>query len=143
MPRLDEPTCRERLAAARHAYLATADGAGEPHVVPITFALVAGGDELVTAVDHKPKSTTDLRRLRNIATNPRVSVLVDRYDDDWDGLWWVRLDGTATVELSGSRREVALDALAARYPQYARRRPAGPLLRVAVVRWSGWAAAGA
>jgi PPOX class probable F420-dependent enzyme len=156
--RLDAATCRSRFAAARHAYLATADTDGAPHLVPVTFALLlsaANGptdaapadagdgappsDELVVAVDHKPKATRDLKRLRNITENPRVTFLVDRYDDDWAHLWWVRADGTATVEHEGEPRAAALDALAARYPQYREHRPDGPLIRVRVTRWSGWA----
>jgi PPOX class probable F420-dependent enzyme len=96
-------------------------------------------DEIVVAVDHKPKSTRDLKRLRNLAANPRVAFLVDRYDDDWAHLWWVRADGVATVEHEGEPRAAALEALAARYPQYRERRPDGPLIRVRVTRWSGWA----
>ncbi|WP_460889812.1 TIGR03668 family PPOX class F420-dependent oxidoreductase [Promicromonospora xylanilytica] len=159
--RLDDDTCRSRFAAARHAYLATVDADGVPHLVPVTFALVttasgsasgAADDEVVVAVDHKPKTTRDLKRLRNLADNPRVALLVDRYDDAWAHLWWVRADGVATVEHdtadvgdsagvgdTANPRAAALDALAARYPQYRERRPDGPLIRVRVARWSGWA----
>lgn len=155
--RIDVDDCRSRFAAARHACLATADAGGVPHIVPVTFALLsvtrsttegassdagAGsqtGDEIVVAVDHKPKTTRDLRRLRNLAENPRVAFLVDRYDDDWSHLWWVRADGVAAIEHEGEPRAAALDALAARYPQYRERRPEGPLIRVRVTRWSGWA----
>ncbi|MFD6447410.1 TIGR03668 family PPOX class F420-dependent oxidoreductase [Promicromonospora sp. NPDC060204] len=146
--RLDADVCRSRFAAARHAYLATADADGVPQLVPVTFALVsttegpvpaAADDEIVVAVDHKPKTTRDLKRLRNITENPHVAVLADRYDDDWAHLWWVRADGVAAVEHDGAPRETALDALAARYPQYRERRPDGPVIRVRVTRWSGWA----
>ncbi|MEV0894172.1 TIGR03668 family PPOX class F420-dependent oxidoreductase [Promicromonospora sp. NPDC050262] len=146
--RLDADACRSRFAAARHAYLATADTHGVPQLVPITFALVsaahgpaaeAPAHEIVVAVDHKPKTTRDLKRLRNITENPKVAVLADRYDDDWTHLWWVRADGEAVVEHDGEPRAAALDALAARYPQYRERRPDGPVIRVRVTRWSGWA----
>jgi PPOX class probable F420-dependent enzyme len=150
--RLDADVCRSRFAAARHAYLATADGDGVPQLVPVTFALVnaavgnppgtpaeAPADEIVVAVDHKPKTTLALKRLRNIADNPRVALLTDRYDDDWTHLWWVRADGVAVVEHDGAPRVAALDALAERYPQYRERRPDGPVIRVRVTRWSGWA----
>ena len=63
-------------------------------MVPIVFAVE--GDTIYNAVDHKPKRSTQLRRLANIAENPAVSVLVDYYDDDWDELWWVRADGVAS-----------------------------------------------
>ena len=121
--------------------------------MPVTFALISATgdaapsarpgapatDEIVVAVDHKPKTTRDLKRLRNIAENPRVAFLVDRYDDDWAHLWWVRADGIAAIEHEGAPRAAALDALATRYPQYREHRPDGPLIRVRVTRWSGWA----
>ena len=141
--RLDEATCRARLAAARHAHLATAGADAQPRVVPVTFALVR--DEIVTAVDQKPKSTTRLRRLRDVTENPRVAVLVDAYDDDWERLWWVRAEGRAEVETDPDgtdRRTEALAALAARYPQYRADPPRGPVLRIRVARWTGWAAVG-
>ena len=122
-------TPQERFAAARVARLATAG----PHVVPICFAV--DGDVIWSAVDAKPKRTRALRRLENIARDPRVSVLVDHYEEDWSRLWWARADGTATVHDEGP---VAL--LAARYAQYAAAPPAGPFVRIAVRRWSAWAA---
>ena len=85
---------RRRFAAARVARLATADAAGRPHIVPITFAV--DGDVVYSAVDAKPKRRTALKRLANIAANPAVALLVDHYADDWNELWWVRADGTGT-----------------------------------------------
>ncbi|MCI0687582.1 MAG: pyridoxamine 5'-phosphate oxidase family protein, partial [Sporichthyaceae bacterium] len=82
---LDEGEARRRLGAARLGHLATADRDGRPHVVAATFAL--HGDHLYVAVDHKPKRSSDLKRLRNIAGNPRVAFLVDHYDEDWSRLW--------------------------------------------------------
>ncbi|WP_402371747.1 TIGR03668 family PPOX class F420-dependent oxidoreductase [Isoptericola rhizosphaerae] len=145
MPALDVAECRRRFAGARRAVLATADADGAPHLVPVTFALLGGqdGTQLVSAVDHKPKSTTDLRRLRNLAANPRAALLVDAYDEDWARLWWVRADGPASVEHDGPAREIALDALSGRYPPYRERRPTGPVVRVHVDRWTGWTAQGA
>jgi PPOX class probable F420-dependent enzyme len=124
---------RERFASARVARLATADAAGVPHVVPLVFAL--DGDTLYSAVDHKPKRTTDLKRLRNVADNPRVAVLADHYDEDWDALWWARADGTGRV-LEAAPAAVAL--LRQRYAQYRDAPPEGPVLAVEVHRWSGW-----
>lgn len=85
---------RARLAGARIAYLATAGADGAPHVVPCTFALL-GDATIVSAVDHKPKRTAALRRLANVAANPRVAILADHYAEAWDALWWVRADGMA------------------------------------------------
>jgi len=106
--------------------------------VPVTFAL--DGDVLYTAVDAKPKTTSRLRRLANIAENPAVALLADHYSGDWDTLWWVRADGHATVcDPRGVARPLRL--LAGRYPQYRVTPPAGPVIRIVVERWSGWAAA--
>jgi PPOX class probable F420-dependent enzyme len=127
---------RARFAAARVARLATVDAGGRPHLVPVCFAV--DGDTVYSAVDEvKPKATLRLRRLRNVAENPAVSLLVDHYDDDWSALWWVRADGRARV-LETAPDAIAL--LAARYPQYAQAPPAGPVLAVDVERWSGWSA---
>lgn len=131
---------RRRFETARVARLATASADGRPHVVPITFALLPDDDVIVFAVDHKPKRTTALRRLANIRENPAVSVLVDEYSEDWGALWWVRADGVARVASEAPGREAALDALGARYEQYAGRRPPGPVMLIEVERWSGWSA---
>jgi len=133
---------RDRFAQSKVARLATVDPGGNPHLVPITFALL---DEhtIVTAVDHKPKRTTYLRRVRNIDANEAVAVLVDHYADDWDELWWARADGAATTVGPGEGRTLrtaAIKALAGRYPQYRDTRPTGILIVIAVERWSGWSA---
>ena len=130
---------RQRFAGARVARLATADGAGVPHVVPVVFAVE--GDRVYIVTDAKPKRTTDLRRLRNVLENPAVALLVDHYDDsDWSRLWWVRAEGRGRVlepDVTEAVHAVAL--LAARYPQ---QRATGAVLAVDVARWSGWAASG-
>jgi PPOX class probable F420-dependent enzyme len=125
---------RDLFASVPVARLATVDPSGAPHLVPIVFAVT--GDVIHSAVDAKPKRTRHLRRLANIAANPRVSVLADHYEDDWSRLWWVRADGVARV-LDDS--PAGLAALVARYPQYRASPPAGPFLEITVDRWSGWA----
>lgn len=137
--RLDVETCRARLAAARVARLATVGLDGQPHLVPVVFALDA--DRLVTAVDQKPKSTTKLRRLRNVAENPQVSVLADDYDEDWSQLWWVRADGVGSVVEDPVARRSAVDLLAAKYRQYQTYPPEGPVIEVRIGTWAGWSAA--
>lgn len=131
---------RERLAGARVARLATVDASGHPHIVPVCFALA--GDTIYSAVDHKPKRTERLRRLDNVRANPQAAVLADHYDDgDWRSLWWVRADGTARIldtPAGAAEAEQARELLSARYPQYRRRPPAGPVLALDVRRWSGW-----
>jgi PPOX class probable F420-dependent enzyme len=127
---------RELFASARVARLATAGATGQPHLVPLVFAL--SGDSIFSAVDAKPKRTRALRRLRNIAENPHVALLADHYDDaDWDALWWVRAEGQARV-LEGDDAAPGLALLVERYAQYRAEPPAGPVLAVAVTRWSGW-----
>ena len=120
------------VAAARVARLATVGRDGRPHVVPICFVL--DGETLYTAVDEKPKRTRRLKRLENIEANPHVEVLIDHYEDDWSKLWWVRLRGTARI-VEDPR---AVDLLVAKYPQYAERRPEGPVIAVDVEERSEW-----
>jgi PPOX class probable F420-dependent enzyme len=112
------------------------DETGQPFLVVVTFAM--SGSMIVTAVDQKPKTTRHLRRLRVIATNPRVSLLVDHYDEDWSRLWWVRADGIARILTDDVAEPRAL--LLAKYPQYRDDPPAGPYIRIDVTRWQGWAA---
>src|SRR5699024_10418683 len=116
-------SARDRFVRARVARLATTRADGAPHAVPVAFALVtddAGRDEVWTVVDSKPKTTRALRRLANIAAEPRVCLLVDHYDDDWSRLWWVRADGRASVlvDLEGPEPQRGLAALATKYSQY-------------------------
>ncbi|MGO9219262.1 MAG: TIGR03668 family PPOX class F420-dependent oxidoreductase, partial [Streptosporangiaceae bacterium] len=95
---------------------------------------------IYSAVDAKPKSSRDLRRLRNIRINPQVAVLADHYEDDWDSLWWVRADGRAILLDEPAAMAPALALLADRYPQYREQPPAGPVISIDVTRWTGWAA---
>jgi PPOX class probable F420-dependent enzyme len=131
--RLDEAEARRRFASARVARLATVDEHGQPHLVPITFAM--RDNVIVTAVDHKPKRSANLKRLRNIAQNPRVSLLVDHYADDWTQLWWARADGTAHLT---DHAPDAIALLCAKYPQYTHTPPTGPIIHTIVTAWSGW-----
>jgi len=132
---------RRRFADARVARLATADAGGRPHLVAMTFVLV--GETVYSAVDGKPKRTRALRRLANVAVNPRVAVLADHYEDDWERLWWVRADGAARIlDAAVPEAQGALAALAARYEPYRAQPPAGPLLAIDVERWSGWSGGG-
>jgi PPOX class probable F420-dependent enzyme len=136
--RLGAGEARGRFGAARVARLATVGPTGAPHLVPVTFAL--DGDHVYSAVDSKPKSTPDLRRLRNIRADPRVAVLADHYDEDWSLLWWVRAEGEAAILAGPGEMAGPLRLLAGRYPAYRRDPPAGPVIAIAVRRWSGWAA---
>jgi PPOX class probable F420-dependent enzyme len=133
------PDAIARFGSAPVAHLATASADGAPHLVPICFALL--GDSLYFAIDEKPKLTRQLKRLRNVRENPRVSVVVDHYEDDWSRLWWVRADGVAREIADTPDVEIALAVLRAKYHQYAIDPPAGPFVRVEIQRWLAWNAA--
>ena len=116
--------------------------AGPVQAGPVQAGPVQAGpdDCICSAVDAKPKISTDLRRLRNIRANPRVAVLADHYEDDWGRLWWVRADGHAAILDDPAAMAPALALLAARYPQYRDEPPGGPVISIRVNRWTGWAA---
>ena len=128
------------MSRSRVAYLATIAPDGQPDLVPITFALV-DPDTICTAVDHKPKTTRELRRLANIERDGRVTLLVDRYEDaEWSKLWWCRLRGTARIVEDGPAFDLAIQALTAKYEQYRRTRLQGPVIEIAVTGATGWTA---
>src|SRR5256885_1875536 len=106
--RMTTPEARRRFLASRGARMGTGAVPGIPHIVPVTFAAV--DDTVVFAVDHKPKSTMDLRRVRNIRATGQVSMIVDHYDDaDWTQLWWVRADGVGRIVTDQAERAVLLE----------------------------------
>jgi PPOX class probable F420-dependent enzyme len=139
VPALDPALQRSLVADAPVARLATLRADGSPRLVPITFVLLDG--LICSAVDDvKPKTTSRLARLADVERDPRVGIVVDHYADDWSALWWVRVDGAAAVHEAGELRGRALDALAAKYPQYAAGPPSGPLIVITPTRWTGWSA---
>ena len=115
--------------------LATVGSDGAPHLVPFVFAVE--GDRLYTEVDDKPKRSRSLRRTANIRADPRVTVLVDHYEEDWPRLWWVRADGLARVVEDGPDRDRGLAVLHAKYEQYRDQGEPGPVIVVEIqkVRW--------
>lgn len=133
------PLERALLASARTATLATVARDGRPRLVPICFVVI--DDVLWSPIDEKPKSTSDplaLARVRDIEVRPDVTVLVDRWSEDWADLAWLRIEGRA--ELVGSVPAVVA-ALRAKYPQYATHDlEHRPMLRIILVSASGWAA---
>ena len=133
---MDIGEMRRRVGEARSGVLSTVTAEGRPHAVPCCFVLE--GEVLYSAVDAKPKSTLALRRLDNLAANPAACLLVDRYDDDWSQLWWIRVDGTGRVLADGDERNRALDLLAAKYPQYRAIRPPGPAIALYITAWRAW-----
>jgi len=156
---MDTSTARRLFTAEPVVRLATVGADDRPHLVPVTFVVVtddgpegdrpargsaAGGDgdAVVFAVDGKPKRSTRLRRLANIAANPHVAFLADRYHADWSALWWVRVDALAGIlpDPVDPRHRRAMHALTEKYPQYRAEPPSGPVVWSTVTRWSGWAA---
>jgi PPOX class probable F420-dependent enzyme len=127
----------DALPAARVGRLATTGNDGAVHLVPFCFAVVAG--LIVSAVDHKPKRTVRLQRLRDIEASGRATVLIDHYEEDWSRLWWIRVVGPAAVHEQGSDVDVAArQALVQKYAQYAGRAPAGPVYSIAIDEVSAW-----
>lgn len=106
----------EFLERQRLAHFASADASGQPHVVPICYAVVA--QCLYFSIDEKPKRTSaGLRRIRNIQSNPKVSIIVDHYEEDWSRLGWVMLNGNAEVLDTGDEHARAQKRLVQRYHQ--------------------------
>lgn len=135
------------LAEARHAVLATIAPDGRPRLVPICHVVEAVRPVLWTPLDEKPKAIADvagLARIRDIRRDGRVTVLVDRWDDDWARLAWLRCDGAATLvepEAGGAERAAAIAALRAKYPQYGTHDLENrPIIRVAIARSRSWGA---
>ncbi|WP_041301540.1 TIGR03668 family PPOX class F420-dependent oxidoreductase [Mycolicibacterium rhodesiae] len=139
MAEMDAPAL---FAQSPVAMLATVGPDGAPHVVPVVFAVNTDRDPPVvyTAVDAKRKSTKRLQRLTNIEANPRVSILVDHYEDDWTQLWWVRADGIAEIHPSGDEMASGYALLRRKYVQYQRLALDGPVVTIAVDRWAAWQA---
>jgi len=127
------------VVAQRVGRLATADAQGNPHVVPVCFA-VSGGALYVT-IDEKPKraSTRPLKRLRNLMENPSAAFVVDRYDEDWTRLAWVMLRGPTEILSDGVEHDRAQTLLRERYPQYrAMQLKELPVIALRIERVTGW-----
>ena len=115
--RVSEPDVDAFIRAQPVARLATADANGIPHVVPICY--VYDGRCLYTPLDLKTKSVPVLRlkRVRNIAENPKIAVVVDHYSEDWGQLGYVLIRGSASVLEEGNERARAEVMLREKYPQ--------------------------
>ena len=145
------PSQRDALADARRAVLATIGPGGRPRLVPVCFTLAADRPVLYSPLDDKPKRAADvhdLARVRDIGRDPRVTVLVDTWDEDWSRLAWTRCEGSASllepngVE-SGDEHPIAVEALRSKYPHYATHDLANrPLIRIVLERVTSWSASG-
>jgi PPOX class probable F420-dependent enzyme len=131
---------RERafVEAGRVGRLATVGPEGTPHVVPVCYALE--GESLYIAIDEKPKRAgRKLQRLRNIAADPAVALVVDRYEEDWSRLGWVMLRGRAEILEGGAEHARAQGLVRARYPQLrAMRLDALPVIALRIERVASW-----
>jgi PPOX class probable F420-dependent enzyme len=140
------PAERRLLAEARRATLATVAPDGMPRLVPICYSVQPEAAVLHVAIDDKPKRSSDphrLARVRDIVADPRVSVLVDRWDETWSRLAWLRCEGRATLlepgPDHGTERTAAIAALRQRYPAYAGHALEGALLlRIEILRTTSW-----
>jgi PPOX class probable F420-dependent enzyme len=134
---MEQPWMHHKVAEARAARVGTVDEHGRVHLVPVTFVVDAG--TWYSPSDAGPRLA---KRMRNLRADPRVTVLIDSYDEDWSRVWWVRLRGRGRVVGSGSEREHARGLLREKYPQFAAApsdEGAGPVMAVDVEEWSGWA----
>ena len=133
------PDAEAFVRAARVGRLASVDGRGRPHVVPVCFVYAEG--VVYSVLDEKPKRVADheLRRVRNIRANPSVQLLVDHYEEDWRRLAYVQLRGSADLLETGPEHAAALRLLRAKYPQYVAMALEGrPVIRIAVERATSW-----
>ena len=133
------PHALRLIRSARIAHLATADRSGQPHVVPICFGF--DGKCFYSPIDEKPKQTppAKLKRLRNIRENPRVSLVVDHYEEDWSKLCYVLITGTARILQSGETHHRAVTLLRKKYSQYRRMRiDVRPMIVVMPKRITVW-----
>jgi PPOX class probable F420-dependent enzyme len=136
--RLSADKMRRLVSDARVARLGTIDPDGSPNLIPFCFVIDA--NTLYTGVDEKPKRTKRLQRLENIRRDPRVMVLIDHYEDDWEKAWWVRLRGTARMldpKQSVRGRQLLID----KYPQYVEDPPDDEVMAIEIDEWVGWSMA--
>jgi PPOX class probable F420-dependent enzyme len=125
------------LESERVGRLGLLDDEGAPRVLPVTFALADGW--IWSAIDNKPKRVEEPARVRFLRRDPRASLTVDRYSDDWDQLAWVQVLGSVRI-LDPSDGAAGLEALSAKYQQYRQKEPPGPLLALEPERYLWWRA---
>ena len=127
------------VASARVGRLATSTADGLPHVVPVCFVLVE--DSIYIGLDAKPKTVDvlKLRRVRNITSNPRSALIVDRYSDDWSRLGYVLITADATLVSDDRERVSAIEVLRHKYVQYRTLLPDdAPVIRLRAKRVTSW-----
>ena len=138
LPKLS-PAQDRFLRSARHGHLATADAKGQPHVIPVCYAF--DGESIYSVLDSKPKSTPlrQLRRVRNILSNPQVSLVVDHYEEDWSRLRYILVSGEAGLLQEGEEWARAIATLRNKYPQYqAMNFDESPVIKIKPSRFTPW-----
>ena len=141
--RLTDPAVREFIEVARIAHLATASGAGEPHNIPLCFWF--DGARFYFVIDQKPKrrSGTAIKRMRNIAENSRVALVIDHYDEDWNRLAYVLVHGNAQIVEDEAEYARAIQYLRHKYAQYHAMeltQEKNPAIRIEPLRVHAWGA---
>jgi PPOX class probable F420-dependent enzyme len=126
------------LLRSRRGVLGTIGPDGSPNVLPVCYTWA--GDVIWTAIDAKPKSTDQLQRVRDVKAHPHITFMVDRWDEDWTRLAWLQAHGSASILPGGPETEKAYAALRDKYHQYDDTKLDGPVIRIDVDRWVGWAA---
>ena len=131
------------IQAERVARLATAGAQGPPHLIPICFTY--NGEHFYSVLDQKPKRTglTDLKRVRNILSNPGVALVLDHYEEDWARLWYVLVRGTARLIYHGGQdgeeQQRAIALLRQKYPQYRDMDiDQNPVIKISPARITSW-----
>lgn len=127
---------RPLIDLVRRGVMSTIDPDGSAHSVPVVFAVA--GDEIVSPIDHKPKTGVVMRRVRNLERDDHVTLLLDHYDEDWTRLAWLMVRGRATVDPNPP--DDLMRALNARYPQYAPEERHDALIRIRPKKllWWSW-----
>ena len=132
-----EPRELELIERSRVARLATISASGTPHLVPVCFAFFDGA--FFVPIDEKPKRGGPLARVRNIERDPRATLLLDHYEDDWTQLAWLRFDCDARVLAAGAERPDVLAELRRRYGQYEEMAlESRPLIALVPTRHTSW-----
>ena len=136
---MDDET-RAFVVNRRIAHLATASLSARPVVVPVCYAF--DGENIYSALDEKPKSTDvrSLERVRNIETNPQVSLVIDEYSEDWSKLVYVLISGVAEIlEPGQNEHSRAVSLLREKYTQYSSMAiESRPVIKISSLKFKRW-----